>query len=61
MHEKTFKLLWQMDSTCKWSTADVGPLKGQAKKVQGADEDTETIIAEEGKNTAGKPFILSVR
>ena len=50
-----------MDSTCKWSTADVGPLKGQAKKVQGADEDTETIIAEEGKNTAGKLFILSVR
>ena len=39
MHEKTFKLLRQMDS--KWSTADVGPLKGQAKKVQGADEDTE--------------------
>ena len=51
MHEKTFKLLWQMDS--KLSTADVGPLKGQAKKVQGADEDSETIIAEEGKNTAG--------
>ena len=45
----------------KWSTADVGPFKGQAKKVQGADEDTETIIAEEGKNTAGKLFILSVR
>ena len=59
MHEKTFKLLWQMHS--KWSTADVGPFKGQAKKVQGTDEDTETIIAEEGKNTAGKLFILSVR
>ena len=44
-----------------WSTADVGPLKGQDKKVQEADEDSETKIAGEGKNTAGKLFILSVR
>ena len=48
-----------MDS--KWCTADVGPFKRTSQKVQGADEDRETKIAEEGKNTAGKLFILSVR
>ena len=51
-----------MDS--KWSTADVRLFKdvgGQGKKVQGAHRDTETKISEEGKYTAGKLFILSVR
>ena len=52
-----------MDS--KWSTADVRLFKdvgGQGNKVQGADKDTETkISSEEGKHTAGKLFILSVR
>ena len=37
----------------------VGPLKDVGG--QGAHKDTETKIAEEGKNTAGKLFILSVR
>ena len=49
----------------KRSTADVRPFKdvgGQGKKVQGADKDTETKIScEEGKHTARKLFILSVR
>ena len=35
---------------------------GQGKKVQGANKDTETkISSEEGKHTAGKLIILSVR
>ena len=62
-HEKIFKPLWWMDS--KWSTADVRLFKdvgGQGKKVQRANKDTETKIScEEGKHTAGKLFILSVR
>ena len=52
-----------MDS--KWPTADVRMFKdvgGQGKKVQEADKDTEIkISSEEGKHTAGKLFILSVR
>ena len=50
-----------MDS--KRSTADVAPLKGvgrQGKKLQGADKDAKTKIAEGGKNIGGKLFILSV-
>ena len=42
----------------KQSTAQVGPLKDVGG--QGAHNDTETKLAEEGKNTAGKLFILSV-
>ena len=42
MHEKTFKLLWQMDSTCKWSTADVGPLKGNHNCWRRQEHCTET-------------------
>ena len=51
-----------MDS--KWSTADVRLFKdvgGQGTKVQGANKDTETKISEEGKHTAGKLLVLSVR
>ena len=50
-YQKTSKPLWWIDS--KLPTADV--------RGQGANKDTETKIAEEGKNTAGKLFILSVR
>ena len=31
-----------------------------SKKLQGADKDAKTKIAEEGKNTEGNLFILSV-
>ena len=52
-----------MDS--KWPTENVRLFKdvgGQGKKVQEADKDTEIkISSEEGKHTAGKLFILSVR
>ena len=43
----------------KQSTAQVGPLKDVGG--QEAHNDTQTKIDEEGKNTAGKLFILSVR
>ena len=51
----------------KWSTADVRLFKDvgglrQECTIQGADKDTKTKIScEEGKHTAGKLFILSVR
>ena len=36
-------------------------LQQMTVRGQGANKDTETKIAAEGKNTAGNPFILSVR
>ena len=48
----------------KWSTGDVRPLNdvgAQGKKGQGASKDTKTKGAEQGKNTAVKLSILSMR